>query len=162
MVSSTESPMQRANEQFKLGKYQAAIELYQQARQSTLLPTEMIDFNIRLCEKKLAAGPVAVPVVEVKEKPPATAVAAADGTGKADRRNAYPAGKETPEVTVTLTTIKSRLPKIKLVLESLHQQTVPPIKIVLNLSKAPYLLDAGVKEDDDDLKELTKIGRAHV
>lgn len=70
--------------------------------------------------------------------------------------------RTTPEIYVTLTTINSRLDKIKPVLESLHKQTLKPKKIVLNISEEPYLLDTGITKKDPRLSALEQLSLVEV
>lgn len=53
-----------------------------------------------------------------------------------------------PEIIVSLTTIKSRLGSLHRVLESIIGQSQLPDKIILNISREPYLMDEGINEDD--------------
>ncbi len=66
------------------------------------------------------------------------------------------ATQATSKLTVSLTTIDSRLPHLHRVIESLHQQEVPPKEIRLHISREPYLLDKGISPDNPHLKELQK------
>lgn len=59
-----------------------------------------------------------------------------------------------PEVFVTMTTISDRLEGLVSVIESLHQQSLLPVRIDLNISEAPHLLDKGVKKSDKRLARL--------
>lgn len=57
-------------------------------------------------------------------------------------------------ITVTLTSIKSRLQNLIEVIESLHKQKLMPQRIELNLSESPYLLDEGVECGDPLVRAL--------
>lgn len=57
-------------------------------------------------------------------------------------------------VTVTLTSIRSRLENLVKVIESLHQQRLMPQRIELYLSELPYLLDEGVSRNDPLVQAL--------
>jgi len=56
-----------------------------------------------------------------------------------------------------MTTIRSRLPLVQGVIESLIAQSLPPVSINLNVSNAPYLLDEGVGRNDDFLLRLSRL-----
>ncbi|WP_338332035.1 hypothetical protein [Acetobacter sp. LMG 32666] len=56
-------------------------------------------------------------------------------------------GKNIP-VFVSLTAIHERLYGLEHVLTSLLRQSVPPDKIILNISDQPFLLDKGIKKSD--------------
>jgi hypothetical protein len=57
---------------------------------------------------------------------------------------------------ICMTTIDSRVDRIKPVVDSLLCQTRKPYQIVINLSKEPYLLDKGIDENNPVLKEISK------
>lgn len=54
----------------------------------------------------------------------------------------------TPELIVSLTSIHGRLQNLPAVIGSILNQTRPPDRVILNLSVAPYLRDAGVTMED--------------
>jgi len=58
------------------------------------------------------------------------------------------------KIYICMTTIDSRLPRIKHVVNSLLAQTLKPYKILINISKEPYLLDKGINEKDPILEEI--------
>lgn len=62
-----------------------------------------------------------------------------------------------PQISITLTTISERLNHLMPVLESLHNQTLQPQRIYLNVSEEPYLLDKGIKRDDPRLESLSRL-----
>jgi len=51
------------------------------------------------------------------------------------------------DVYVSLTTVASRLTFLSRVIQSILDQTLPPSKIILNISERPYGFDAGVRPD---------------
>jgi hypothetical protein len=55
---------------------------------------------------------------------------------------------------ICLTTISTRLHTLEQVVRSLQRQTMPPRRIHIYLSQAPYLLDEGVDPQDERLKAL--------
>jgi hypothetical protein len=57
-------------------------------------------------------------------------------------------------IIISLAVIRQRLTTLDRVLESLLAQSVPADKIILNLSRDPYLLDEGA--DFEDLPEMTR------
>lgn len=69
---------------------------------------------------------------------------------------------DAPEIIVTLTTIHSRLPYVPQVVKSLINQTLQPVRIHLNISHEPYLLDAGIAADNPILLELMKLPRLQI
>ena len=169
MVNLNKSKIQQANEKFRMGDFQAALNIYRELLKENALPRQVAEFNIQFCEKKLAltkkkaasTGTVAGAAIALKSDvtrhaPVEPVAPQLPGSTKP----VQPIGS--PDVTVTLTTIKSRLPKIGLVIESLHKQTVLPKKIVLNMSHEPYLLDEGIAEDDPHLTALREFPLVHI
>lgn len=63
---------------------------------------------------------------------------------------------ENPSICITLTTISERLDKIEPVISSLHNQSLLPSEIILNLSEDAYLLDKGVDKNDQRIRALSK------
>lgn len=61
-------------------------------------------------------------------------------------------------IIVSLTSIHSRLDLVSQTIESLLAQSVKADKVVLWLSKEPHLLDDGVKEVPESIKQLEKQG----
>lgn len=118
----------RANALYRSGAYRDALALYEEiARQER---GSWVQANINLCRKKLAAHP--------------------------DHGGNGTVTTTTPEIVVTLTTIRSRLQYVPKVVESLLQQTLSPVRIELNISREPYLLDEGIEPDHPILLGLMK------
>lgn len=70
--------------------------------------------------------------------------------------------KDNPALTVTLTTISSRLDHLPAVISSLENQTLSPSKIVLNISQAPHLLDHGISPGHALLRKFQSSSLVHV
>lgn len=137
--------LKRANERFRSGDFGTALSLYQ-ALCADPRYADLLQVNLLLCRQRLASrtaspGPAPGPEVTV---PDASCEAA-------DSPPAVP-----PPITITLTTIHSRLQYLPQVIESLHRQTLPPAAILLNISHEPYLLDQGISVDDPVLIELQR------
>lgn len=125
---NTHGDIARANALYRSGAYREALVLYEEiARREN---GAWVQANITLCRKKLEAT--------------------SDHSGKSS------VTISSPEVMVTLTTIRSRLQYLPKVVESLLQQTLRPMRIDLNISREPYLLDEGIAPDDPILLELMK------
>lgn len=60
---------------------------------------------------------------------------------------------------VTLTAISHRLHTLPLVVGSLLRQSLPPAQIHLHVSEEPYLLDAGIRPDDETIRGLASLPR---
>ena len=137
------------------GDFTAALLAYEVLLAQGHSQAAQIALNIGLCRKRLvdpeglsSAPPVrpmpaAAPTSVSKSLPLSTLTAAARSAVALE-------GK----LTVSLTTIDSRLPHLHRVIESLHQQDVSPKEIRLHISREPYLLDKGISPDDPHLKEL--------
>ncbi len=121
----------RANALYRSGAYSEALVLYENI---ATIPgwAPLLRANIALCKKRLV--------------PSANGAIATAPTVPA----------RSPEIVVTLTTIRSRLPYVPKVVESLLAQTLRPVRIDLNISQDPYLLDEGIAEDDPVLIELQR------
>lgn len=119
----------KANGLYRSGKYQEALSIYEQV---ALRPgwARLVEGNISLARKHLATLPIG-----------SVNCASTDSS---------------PKIIVSLTTIRSRLQLVPRVVESLFQQTLRPIRIELNISREPYLLDEGIAPDDPILLDLIK------
>lgn len=131
----TSCNLQKANALYRSGAYREALDCYLEisARRDW---AGLLQTNIDLCLKRLGLAPADV------------------GNGTFNQ--------ETPEITVTLTTIHSRLPYVPQVVKSLTNQTLRPTRICLNISREPYLLDEGIAEDNPVLHELMKLPRLQI
>lgn len=78
------------------------------------------------------------------------------------KKNWLLAPASSPEVFVTMTTISDRLEGLISVIESLHQQSMLPVRIDLNISEDPHLLDKGVQRSDKRLKRLEEFPLLHI
>jgi len=120
------SEIARANALYRAGDYGKALQLYE----DIALRSEwnhLLHTNIQLCRKRLH-----------------------DHQGRADTPpNDFP-------IVVTMTTIRSRLVYVPKVIESVINQTLKPIRVDINISKQPYLIDEGIAPDDPILAELIK------
>lgn len=117
------SNLKVANTLFRKGIFGFAGELYREIL-SAQPDFKSVEFNLKLCERNNVEGyffhtPFSSSKVGVDEIP-----------------------------TITFTTIKARLHAAMKVIESLHNQTVLPKKILLFVSREPYLLDQGISVDD--------------
>lgn len=67
------------------------------------------------------------------------------------------------DVDVCLTTISGRIGQVHLVIGSILSQNPPPARVFLYLSQAPWLLDRGVRDLPDPLRDLAAAdGRLHI
>jgi hypothetical protein len=123
--------MAKANALYRAGAFHDALELYEGI---ALRPgwAALVHANVVLCRKRLRAG--------------------AEGQGVSNRQAAILA--DSPVIVVTITTIRSRLQYMPIVIESLLKQTLKPVRIDLNISQQPYLLDEGITPDDPVLVAL--------
>jgi len=115
------------------GRHADALAAYQHLVQAGHPMKDHIARNIAVCELQIRASGT------VKRRGPSAPQAPTH---------------EQADVVVCMTTIQSRLPPLRKVLETLHAQDHPPSAIRLYISHEPYLLDAGVREDDPTLKSL--------
>jgi hypothetical protein len=83
----------------------------------------------------------------------------AEGTAENSRHVREVGAAEHPEITVTLTTISERLKHLPDVVASLEQQILKPERIILNISREPYLLDKGIDPNNSILRTLQKSSR---
>ena len=59
-----------------------------------------------------------------------------------------------PEIDVSLTTISPRILRLAPVIQSILAQDLPPARVLIHLSRAPYLLDEGITDLPADLAAL--------
>ncbi|MGF6811229.1 hypothetical protein OKW30_006421 [Paraburkholderia sp. Clong3] len=120
-----------ANELYRAGDFSRALTLYESiARRPGW--ANIVRANIELCRRRIH-------------------VHAEGQRGHVDRAAVL---SDAPQIVVTMTTIRSRLLYLPRVIESLAKQTLRPVRIDLNISHQPYLLDEGVASDDPVLAEL--------
>jgi hypothetical protein len=67
-----------------------------------------------------------------------------------------------PEIDVSLTTISPRIHRLAPVIQSLLTQDLPPARVLIHLSRAPYLLDEGITDLPADLAALVDGRRVQV
>lgn len=154
--------LQEANQLFRAKQYDSALILYRKLQASAVLPTKVVDFNIRLCESRLAskalgAAEIASAILGLTANPIAEPTVFVNFDNAQIHSFGTATGTVYPPVSITLTTIRSRLPMIKPVLESLHSQTVKPAEIILNISHDAYLLDEGINESNPHVRELREL-----
>jgi hypothetical protein len=137
--------LRRANERFRSGDHRTAMTLYQALAKDPRYE-DLLQVNLLLCRQRLE-GQAGSPGMAAGTEAP---VQAEDDHGD----EALP--QVPPPITITLTTIHSRLQYLPQVIESLHRQTLPPAAILLNISHEPYLLDQGIPADDPVLLELQR------
>ncbi len=141
-----------ANTAMRKGEFTVALSAYELLKNKGHPQAAQISLNISICRKRLE---------KLEEDTPAREVDSAYATEifpglDVHVDSAAFGGCFNGKVTVSLTTIDSRLPHLHRVIESLHQQEVPPKEIRLCISCEPYLLDKGISPDDPHLKELQK------
>ena len=131
-----------ANKSMREGAFAVALKAYERLLNEGHSQTTQISLNIAICRKRLGRSNLSLvapePSIEVvaPEIPPVKFLDAG--------------------ITVSLTTIESRLPHLHRVIESLHKQDVLPKEIRLYVSRDPYLLDKGISAGDPHIKELQK------
>lgn len=142
-----------ANSEMRRGDFVSALKTYEYLLNRDHSQSAYIYLNISICLNRL----------NPTEKRSPGRDSSVESTPTPTPRVDLSAAKNVPantlascKVTVCLTTIDSRLPHLHRVIESLHQQEVPPKEIRLYISREPYLLDKGISPDDPHLKELQK------
>lgn len=72
----------------------------------------------------------------------------------------FPVSKENDNLSplVSLTTISSRISRIKQTIQSIINQTLKPHSINLYISEEPYMIDQGISAKNDYLKEIADLG----
>lgn len=119
--------IKQANRFFKNGEYRKALDIYSRLNRQEPF-NGLLSFNIELCNKRLSSS-------------------------KSNQGANKPLHGKLP-IPVTLTSISSRLPRLIDVINTLHEQTLQPSKILVHLSEDPYLLDKGVRANDPYVKKL--------
>jgi len=141
-----------ANTWMRKGDFSVALRAYEYLLRQGHTQSAEISLNIAICRNRLERLGEDTPTREVESVAARSAFPKLDGdVDSASLGRCFKA-----QVTVSLTTIDSRLPHLHRVIESLHQQEVPPKEIRLYISREPYLLDKGISQDDPHLKELQK------
>jgi len=143
------------NTKMRQGDFATALEGFEVLLGERHSQSAHISLNIAICRNRLRHAQASPALPDVK---PAVVVIPTlqSEVGVAVSSIAPPAAIATCGLTVSLTTIDSRLPHLHRVIESLHQQDVSPKEIRLHISREPYLLDKGISPDDPHLKELQK------
>ena len=140
------STIAEANRLYIAGRYFEALQVYEQVSNTYPQLAAVLEFSLLRCKRKLMLdSSVSVANHSVADKIHET-VEKLDG----------PSANQREQITVTMTTIRSRLCLVRKVVESLHAQTLQPISIELNISSQPYLLDKGISAADNDLKLLSE------
>lgn len=67
-----------------------------------------------------------------------------------------------PEIDVSLTTISPRIHRLAPVIGSILAQDLPPARVLIHLSRAPYLLDEGITDLPADLAALVDGARVQL
>ena len=139
-----------ANSAMRKGNFLLALKSYEHLLSQGHSQSSQISLNIEICRKRLHQDKIVMSA--------SSFIAQAAAEPNCDRTVAHagPLPSVGSFITVSLTTIDSRLPHLHRVIESLHQQEVPPKEIRLYISCEPYLLDKGISPDDPHLKELQK------
>lgn len=140
------STIAEANRLYSAGRYSEALQVYERVSNTYPRLAPVLEFSLVRCKQRLTQGG-SVPVANHSM------------AGKIDETREQlvePSANEQEQITVTMTTIRSRLSLVPKVVESLHAQTLKPISIELNISSQPYLLDEGISKDDDKLKMLSE------
>jgi hypothetical protein len=147
-----------ANIAMRKGDFAFALEAYEQLLVEGHSQATNIALNIKLCRSRLSLLQQPPAVVQLKSAPMTDRALESDEPSLVQPATLMSAGIAGVNVnlTVSLTTIDSRLPLLHRVIESLHQQEVPPREIRLYISREPYLLDQGISPDDPHLKELQR------
>ena len=139
----------RANYLFNKARYEDALSTYQEIVQVNPILERVFSFNINLCKKNVEKISLGSSVINSFDRDQANRVF--------DHNiDSFDASRMNPvdEIFITMTTIDSRIEKVKFVMESLAKQTYQPAKIFLNISKEPYLLDKGLDENNATLQEI--------
>lgn len=71
-------------------------------------------------------------------------------------------GAGVTQVDISLTSISPRIERLAPVIRSMLAQTLPPARIVIHLSRDPYMLDQGIAALPDDLDSLVDGNRVQV
>lgn len=133
------SGVAKANALYRTGDYCEALKLYERLSKRPGW-TNLLQANIKLCRKKLQ-------VISARQSV---------------SNHRYANSEKSPAIVVTMTTIQSRLQYVSKVIESLSKQTLNPIRIDLNISRDPYLLDQGIEPNDPVLLDLMSMPLLHV
>jgi hypothetical protein len=123
-----------ANASYRAGEFSKALALYEGVAERPGW-VALVRANIELCRKRIRAHAERVRIDDLQAAPPSTS----------------------PQIVVTMTTIRARLSYVPMVIESILKQSIKPVRIDLNISRRPYLLDEGIALDDPILAELTNI-----
>lgn len=141
-----------ANKLMREGDFGSALTAYEVLLERGHSQSAQISLNISMCRKRLDMLGASAPVVQSPPHSTTSQPTVIDVVVSLKNSGSISLG----EIIVSLTTIDSRLPHLHRVIESLHQQEVPPKEIRLYISREPYLLDKGISPDDPHLKELQK------
>jgi len=156
--SYAKNALASANIAMRKGDFAFALEAYEQLLVEGHSQAAHIALNIKLCRSRLSQSLQPSGEVHLKSSPASGRALVTDEPSIVKPAALQPAriAEVVGNLTVSLTTIDSRLPHLHRVIESLHQQQVPPKEIRLHISREPYLLDKGISPDDPHLKELLK------
>ena len=123
-----------ANALYRANEYAKALKLYESiALQEGW--NNLLYANIKLCYKKLGIN---------------------NDLYRQTKLDEYKFSSSSPQIVVAMTTIRSRLAYIPKVIKSILEQTLKPVRIDINVSKQPYLIDEGIDLNDPVLVELMK------
>jgi len=135
------------NRLYASGRYAEALKVYEDVSQVYPGLAASLRLSIVRCQRRLASVN-SLKLNKLKddrfevERPPSTTPSHID---------------RDPQIAVTMTTIRSRLPLAQKVVESLHAQRLSPARILLNVSSEPYLLDEGISPYDELLRALSSM-----
>jgi len=135
------------NRLYASGEYAEALKTYEVVSQTHPDLAKSLRLSIVRCLRKLSLDDIDHAKRWDKQGEPAAPAIFA----------AHPPASINPQIMVTMTTIRSRLPLAGKVLESLHNQKLPPASVILNVSRTPYLLDEGINPDDELLRALSRL-----
>jgi hypothetical protein len=152
----TQPSIADGNRLFLDRKYAEALDVYKEMSSKHPALAGALKSSILRCEEKMRLSRHDTEDVSLDKSVQMSALATVKGGigGEVDQPSARPRDL-VPEITITLTTIKSRLSNLKPVVESLHRQALLPASIQLNISQEPYLLDEGIDAKDSLLAQLS-------
>jgi len=137
----------RANYLFKKKQYTSAKIIYEEVVNSEPQLNSIFAFNLAKCDENS----------EATKKESLQNI-----YGESNHISLTPVGgdnnifnnKDLEKIYICMTTIDSRIERIKPVVESLLNQKLKPFRIFINISNEPYLLDKGIDKKNPILKDI--------